>query len=115
MLYCSAVLGRLKKPYVEGIPTVVLADGTNVYADIALVLASMGGDHGTVVELGDLDAVLSPNAFDHWNRPHVSYTIVAFDRKTNRLARIAGSDLSLQSFPGTLARALRSLRGRSTA
>ena len=97
ILYCSAFLGRLKKPYVEGTPTVVLADGTNVYADIALVLASMGGDHGTVVELGDLDAVLSPNAFDHWNRPHVSYTIVAVDRKTNRLARIAGSNLSLQA------------------
>jgi sensor c-di-GMP phosphodiesterase-like protein len=97
ILYCSAFLGRLKKPYVEGKPTVVLADGTNVYADIALVLASMGGDHGTVVELGDLDAVLSPNAFDHWNRPDVRYTIVAVDRKTNHLARIAGSNLRLQT------------------
>lgn len=97
MLYCSAVLGRLKKPYVEGVPTVVLADGTHVYADVALVLASMGGDHGTVVESGDLNAVLSPNAYDHWNRPHVSYTIVAVDRKTNHLARIAGSILSLQT------------------
>jgi sensor c-di-GMP phosphodiesterase-like protein len=96
MLYCSAVLGRLKKPYVEGIPTLVLASGTNVYADVPLVLASMGGDHGTVVESGDLDAVLSPNAFDHWNRPHVTYTIVAVDRKTNRVARIAGA-LGLQS------------------
>jgi len=97
MLYCSAALGRLKKPYVEGIPTVVLADGTHVYADVALVLASMGGDHGTVVESGNLDAVLSPNAFDHWNRPHVSYMVVAIDRKTNQMARIAGSSLSLQT------------------
>jgi sensor c-di-GMP phosphodiesterase-like protein len=97
ILYCSAFLGRLKKPYVEGTPTLVLAEGTHVYADVVLVLASMGGDHGTVVESGDLDAVLSPNAFDHWNRPHVSYTIVAVDRKTNHLARIAGSNLSLQA------------------
>ena len=97
MLYCSAFLGRLKKPYVEGKPTLVLEDGTHVYADVALVLASMGGDHGTVVESGDLDAVLSPNAFDHWNRPHVSYMIVAVDRKTNRMARIAGSTISLQT------------------
>jgi sensor c-di-GMP phosphodiesterase-like protein len=97
MLYCSAALGRLKKPYVEGIPTVVLADGTHVYADVALVLASMGGDHGTVVESGNLDAVLSPNAFDHWNRPHVSYMVVAIDRKTNQMARIAGSSLSLKT------------------
>jgi sensor c-di-GMP phosphodiesterase-like protein len=97
MLYCSAFLGRLKKPYVEGIPTLVLADGTHIYADVPLVLASMGGDHGTVVELGDLDAVLSPNAFDHWNRPHVSYMIVAVDRKTNQMARIAGPTLSLQT------------------
>jgi sensor c-di-GMP phosphodiesterase-like protein len=97
MLYCSAVLGKLKKPYVESIPTLVLADGTQVYADVALVLASMGGDHGTVVESGDLNAVLSPNAFDHWNRPHVRYMIVAVDRKTNRMARIAGSSLSLQT------------------
>jgi sensor c-di-GMP phosphodiesterase-like protein len=97
MLYCSAVLARLKKPYVEGKPTLVLADGTHVYADVPLVLASMGGDHGTVVESGDLNAVLSPNAFDHWNRPHVSYIIVAVDRKTNQVARIAGSTLSLQT------------------
>lgn len=85
-----------EKTYVEGIPTLVLADGTHVYADVALVLASMGGEHGTVVESGDWDAVLSPNAFDHWNRPHVSLTIVAVDCKTNHLARIAGSTLSLQ-------------------
>jgi sensor c-di-GMP phosphodiesterase-like protein len=97
MLYCSAVLARLKKPYVEGKPTLVLADGTHVYADVPLVLASMGGDHGTVVESGDLNAVLSPNAFDHWNRPHVSYIIVAVDRKTNQVARIAGSTPSLQT------------------
>ncbi|HXP10233.1 MAG TPA: CSS-motif domain-containing protein, partial [Acidobacteriaceae bacterium] len=90
MLFCSAILGRLKKPYVEGIPTLVLADGTHVYADVPLVLASMGGDHGTVLESGDLDAVLSPSAFDHWNRPYVSYTIVAVDPKTNRTARMAG-------------------------
>ena len=95
MLYCSAFLGRLKRPYVEGLPTLVLADGTHIYANVALVLASMGGDHGTVVESGDLDAVLSPNAFDHWNRPHVSYMIVAVDRRTNQIARIAGSSLSL--------------------
>jgi sensor c-di-GMP phosphodiesterase-like protein len=97
LLYCSAVLGRLKKPYVEGIPTVVLADGTHVYADIPLVLASMGGDHGTVIESGDLDAVLSPDAFDHWNRSNVRYTIIAVDHKTNRTARIAGSPLDLQA------------------
>jgi sensor c-di-GMP phosphodiesterase-like protein len=97
MLYCSAFLGRLKKPYFGGIPTLVLADGTHIYTDVALVLASMGGDHGTVVESGDLDAVLSPSAFDHWNRPHVSYMIVAFNRKTNQMARIAGSTLSLQT------------------
>jgi sensor c-di-GMP phosphodiesterase-like protein len=96
-LYCSAFLGRLKKPYVEGVPTLVLADGTHVYADVALVLASMGGDHGTVLESGDADAVLSPNAFDHWDRPHASYTIVAVDRKTNQMARIAGSNLTIQA------------------
>jgi sensor c-di-GMP phosphodiesterase-like protein len=97
MLYCSAVLGLLKKPYVEGKPTLVLADGTHVYQDVALVLASMGGDHGTVIEWGDLNAVLSPNAFDHWNRPHVSYSVVAVDQKTGQMARIAGSTLSLQT------------------
>src|ERR1700679_1355999 len=84
-----------KKTLVGGFTALVLGSGTNVYADVPLVLASMGGDHGTVVESGDLDAVLSPNAFDHWNRPHVSYMIVAVDRRTNQIARIAGSSLSL--------------------
>jgi sensor c-di-GMP phosphodiesterase-like protein len=112
ILYCSAVLGRLKKPYVEGIPTVVMADGTHVYADVALVLASMGGDHGTVVEWGDLDAVLSPNAFDHWNRPHVSYSVVAVDGKTNHLARVAGAALSPQTSSQVLAHGSAILGGR---
>lgn len=49
------------------------------------------------VESGYLDAVLSPNAFDHWNRPYVSYVIVAVDPKTNRTARMAGSTLNLQA------------------
>jgi sensor c-di-GMP phosphodiesterase-like protein len=95
LLYCSAFLGVLKKPYVEGTPTLTLADGTRVYADVVLVVASMGGDHGMVVESGDVNAVLSPTAFDHWNRPHMNYMIVTVNRKTNQMARIAGSTFDL--------------------
>lgn len=94
-LYCSAFLGRLDKPYVEGRATLVLADGTNVYTDVAVVLASVGGAKATIVESGDADVVLSPTAFDLENQSHLSYMIVWTNRKTGQIVPVAGKKLSL--------------------
>jgi sensor c-di-GMP phosphodiesterase-like protein len=95
MLYCSAFLGRLARPYDEGLPALVLADGMRVYTNVAVVLAASEGDHGTVFEWGVVNAVLSPSAFDRWDRPHVGYMIAAANRHTGQIAPIAGSALDV--------------------
>jgi sensor c-di-GMP phosphodiesterase-like protein len=94
ILYCSAFLGRLAHPYVEGPPTLVLPGGAHVYTNVAVVLASFDGNRATVVESGEMDAVLSPAAFDRWDHPHVSYLVAAVNRATGQVAAIAGSPLA---------------------
>jgi len=96
-LYCSAFLGRLAQPYLEGRPTIVLADGTNVYTDVAVVLASTDHATATVVESGNVDVVLSPTAFDLWSRPHVGYTIAWTNHKTGQFIPVAGEKLALDA------------------
>lgn len=105
-LYCSAFLGRLAQPYAEGTPMLVTASGLHIYTGVAVVLASAKADHATVFEAGDADAVLSPDAFDHWNRPRVGYMVAATRPGTRQLVPIAGSDLSADaewaSSPGVM-------------
>jgi sensor c-di-GMP phosphodiesterase-like protein len=96
-LYCSAFLGRLNHPYDEGPPALVLANGMHVYTNVAVVLASAGGDHATVLEWRNVDAVLSPNAFDRGDRHNVGYMIAAVNRGTGKMASIAGTSLKVDS------------------
>jgi len=56
-LYCSAFLGRLSQPHIEGAPSLVLANGANVYTDVAVLMDSKGSGQGTIVEGGDVDVV----------------------------------------------------------
>ena len=55
----------------------VLADGVKVYTDVPVVMAAAEGMRATVFEMRDTDAVLSPDAFDRWDRPYVRSTIFA--------------------------------------
>ena len=92
-LYCSAFLGRLAHPYLEGLPTIILADGTHVYTEVAVVLASIDHAKATVVESGDADVVLSPTAFDLWSQPHLGYTIAWTNRTSGEFIPVAGRKL----------------------
>jgi len=94
-LYCSAFLGRLAHPYIEGPPSLVLKTGANVYTHVAVMMDSKGKEEGTIVEAGDLDVVLNSNAFGNWDRPHVSYMVIAFNRESGQVAQIAGSTLEI--------------------
>lgn len=94
VLYCSALLGRLVKPYDEMTPTITLADGAHVYTNVALLLASASSGRGTVVESGEVNVVLSPDAFDHWSRSGVGYLIAVINRKTGQFVPIAGANWS---------------------
>jgi sensor c-di-GMP phosphodiesterase-like protein len=91
-LYCSALLGRLDKPYREGTPNITLADGTHVYTNIALLVASVSSGRGTVLESGNVDVVLSPDAFDHWSRSGVGYRIAVANRENGQFVPIVGSN-----------------------
>lgn len=94
-LYCSAFLGRLAHPYNEGPPSLVLKTGANVYTHVAVMMDSKGTEVGTIVEAGDVDVVLNANAFGNWDRPHVSYAVVAFNRESGQVAQIAGVALAI--------------------
>jgi sensor c-di-GMP phosphodiesterase-like protein len=90
-LYCSAFLGRLNPSLPLPPVTMTLADGTRVYANVVVTMA--GSARGTILEAGDVDVVLSPNLFDHWDRQHVRYMVVVVNRNTRQMARIAGEKL----------------------
>lgn len=94
-LYCSAFLGRLRLPYVEGPPAITLPDGIGFYPNVPLLLATTS--HGTVIDSGFADVVLSPNSYDHWDRPHLHYMIVVAEPVTGKIAKIAGEELPVTS------------------
>ena len=83
-LYCSAFVGLLSLPYEEGPPTLSLANGMHVYTNVAVILAAAAGYHATVLEWGDVDVVVSPDAFDRGDRPNISYMIAAVDRGSEK-------------------------------
>jgi sensor c-di-GMP phosphodiesterase-like protein len=89
--YCSAFLGRLDPPKDMPPLTMTLSDGTHVYNDVVLTFA--GRARGTILEANDVDVVLSPNAFDHWDRPHVRYMVASVNPATQQMTTIAGESL----------------------
>ncbi|HEX4309589.1 MAG TPA: EAL domain-containing protein [Acidobacteriaceae bacterium] len=91
--YCSAFVGRLDVPKPLPPLTMTTTGGTHVYSDSRLTFAPTAT--GTILEGGDVDVVLSPNAFDHWNRPHVRYMVVVVNGKTGQMAYLAGSRLDV--------------------
>ncbi len=95
LLVCSAFLGRLAQPHTEGRPSLILPGGTRVYSDVAVVMAASQKDRATVLESGQVDIVVSPDAFDHWDRPHVRYMIAIVDPTEKAFARVAGSSLEI--------------------
>ena len=92
--YCSAFVGRLDSPLPLPPLTMTTTGGTHVYSNSALTFAA--SERGTILEGSDVDVVLSPNAFDHWNRPHVRYMVVVVNSKTGKMAYLAGSHLDVR-------------------
>jgi sensor c-di-GMP phosphodiesterase-like protein len=89
--YCSAFLGRVDPPLPMPPVTMTLPGDIHVYSDAVLTFA--GQARGTIIEAGGVDVVLSPNAFDHWSRPHVRFMVVVINPATRQMARIAGEPL----------------------
>jgi sensor c-di-GMP phosphodiesterase-like protein len=91
--YCSAFLGRVDPPLPMPPVTMTLPGDIHVYSNAVLTFA--GQARGTIIEAGGVDVVLSPNAFDHWSRPHVRYMVVVINRATRQMALIAGEPLDV--------------------
>jgi sensor c-di-GMP phosphodiesterase-like protein len=87
-LVCSGWLGKLSTPWLMPRLTMTLPGGTQVYADIPLAIA--GHQRGVVLAERDVDVVLSPNAFDLWDRPGMHNMVVMVNFTTGQIARIAG-------------------------
>jgi sensor c-di-GMP phosphodiesterase-like protein len=90
---CSAFLGRLDPPLPMPPLTMTLPGNIHVYSNAVLTFA--GSARGTILEAGGVDVVLSPNAFDHWNRPHVRFMVVVVNPAIPQMARIAGDQLDV--------------------
>jgi sensor c-di-GMP phosphodiesterase-like protein len=91
--YCSAFLGRLAQPMPVAPAAMLLSNGTRVSIHVSLVVAPSA--LGTVLENSGVTVVLSPNAFDHWSRPHVRFMILVTNRVTGQIAPIAGETLDV--------------------
>ena len=90
---CSAFLGRRDPPLPMPPITMTLSSGVHVYSNAVLTFA--GSARGTILEFGGVDVVLSPNAFDHWSRPHLRFMVVLVNRTTGQMVQIAGSPLDV--------------------
>jgi sensor c-di-GMP phosphodiesterase-like protein len=93
-LICSGWLGKLDEPW--AMPpqlTMTLPDGAQVYADTPLAIANH--KRAVVIADKDIDFVLSPNAFDHWDRPGMRNMVVMANFDTGQIARIAGDTMPL--------------------
>lgn len=93
-LYCSAYLGRLETPLPQANQGMTLPDGTHLYNDVPLTFAAH--EHGTVIELGGVNVVVSPHAFDHWERPYARYMAVEITRDTLEMAQIGGVHMDVK-------------------
>jgi len=90
---CSAFLGRLDPALPMPPVTMTLSSGVHVYNNA--VLAFAGSARGIILESGGVDVVMSPNAFDHWSRPHLHFMVVLVNRTTQQMVQIAGDSLDV--------------------
>ncbi|HTJ29622.1 MAG TPA: EAL domain-containing protein [Acidobacteriaceae bacterium] len=92
-LYCSALLGQLKEPFSMPPVTTVMPDGLTVYTDVSLRFAA--GSKGVILEHSGVDAVVSPNAFAHWEQQSMSYMVLVINSATHEQVQLGGSRLTL--------------------
>jgi sensor c-di-GMP phosphodiesterase-like protein len=91
ILYCSAFLGKIAQPYLEGEPTLKLRDGTRVYTDVAVMLDGTGGHRATILENGGTNVVLSPDAFGDSQQGKLRYRITIRNPDSRLAVAIAGA------------------------
>jgi sensor c-di-GMP phosphodiesterase-like protein len=93
-LVCSGWLGKLPKPWTMPQSSMTLRDGTLVYADIPLAIA--GDSRGVVLSNMGVDVVLSPKAFDSWDRPGMRNMIVMVNFASGQITHIAGDTMPVE-------------------
>lgn len=92
-LYCSAYLGLLD-PAINMPPvTMEMPGGMKIYANTPLRFAARA--RGTILEQDDINVVISPNAFAHWEQQHMRYMVVVVNPQTHELVPLGGSQLKV--------------------
>jgi sensor c-di-GMP phosphodiesterase-like protein len=92
-LACSGWLGKLPEPWSMPQLTMTLPNGTQIYADTTLAIA--GHERGIIIAQQGVDVVLSPNAFNLWNRPGMRNMVVIANFITGQMTRIGGEAMPL--------------------
>jgi len=92
-LYCSAFLGVVNPPPDLPPATTILPNGMKIYANAPLGLVHDA--LGIIVERSDVDAVLSPNAFAHWEQEPMRYMVLVFNPATHDQVLLGGSQFNL--------------------
>jgi sensor c-di-GMP phosphodiesterase-like protein len=92
-LVCSGWLGKLATPWPMPRLTMTLPGGTQIFADIPLAIA--GHSRGDILADQNVDVVLSPNAFDLWDRPGMRNMVVMVNFTTGQIAHVAGDAMVL--------------------
>lgn len=92
-LYCSAFLGVVKPPTDVPPVTTILPSGLKIYTNAPLLLSPE--TRGIILEQSDVDAVISPNAFAHWEQQHMRYSVLVVNPVTHLRVQLDGSPLNL--------------------
>lgn len=87
-LYCSALLGVLPNPKAATPPTIAMPGNVSVHIGVPLLLAQ--NESGTVISTDFANVVMSPNSFEHWDRPGMRYMVVVYNGDPVQMAVIAG-------------------------
>lgn len=92
-LVCSGWLSKLAEPWSMPQLAIKTVGGTHVYVDVPLTIA--GHKHGVILAGQDVIVVLTPNAFDLWDRPGMRNMVVMANFNTGQIVRIAGDAMAL--------------------
>lgn len=95
ILYCSALLGELPNPVKTARPTIVLPGHLAVRIGAPLLISQHNS--GTIVSTTYANVVLSPNSYEHWDRPGMRYMIVVYNNNPVQMATIAGQKIPLDA------------------
>ena len=94
-LYCTSIVGRLERPFVQHKPDIVTPSGRKIRLNVPLLAAP--GMYGDITQWGEADFVAAHDAFGHLKEAPMSYTTTLTNRTIGQVLRTAGDPLQLSN------------------